>query len=189
MPYQLEFSEERALHELWGASHSRHKGPAAELRRAYDALLEVSIYANDESALLELRRLYLQSFQAYSRGDLQGAELQAIAVTHLCRATWFDVKIDFLLEHFEDLPHVPGLNSVNVTRVLEQSLSEIESRLARLKLTGLADRFGAKARQHLETILAMPERDNLLVDTHMKAAYEYCLATEALHSLEFRAVA
>ncbi|MBI3555164.1 MAG: hypothetical protein HY074_02730 [Deltaproteobacteria bacterium] len=189
MPYQLEFSEERALHELWAGDHSRHKGPGAELRRAYDALLDISICPDSEAAVLELRRLYLQSFHAYGRGDLQGAELLAASVTHLCRATWLDAKVDYLLEHFEDLPHVPGLNTPNVTRVIEAGLSEIESRLARLKLTGLADRFGTKARQHLDTILSMNERNNLMADTHLKAAFEYCLATEALHSLEFRSVA
>ena len=84
---------------------------------------------------------------------------------------------------------MPGLNSGNVLRAIEEGLSEVESRLARLRLTGLADRFGAQARQHLQRILAMSERDNLLADTFMKAAYEYCLATEALHSLEFRAAA
>lgn len=163
---------------------------ANELRRSYDALMELctGYSTSTQQAIEEYRSLYLQAFHAYSRGDLQNAELLARALKHLCRAAWYDAKIKFLESHSEDVPHVPGLPD-EMYKNFDEVVIEIESRLARLKLTGLADRFGARSRKHIQCLFALDNKNSLLADSFLKAAYEYCLATEALHQIEFRAAA
>lgn len=189
MAYQLEFGEERALRELLGRQILGRKGAAIELRRAYDAIMELWTGSNTSTGqpLEEYQEMYLDAFQSYNRGDLQYAEQLARAVKHLCRASWFDAKIKTLECHKEDIPHLPGLNENYRTGLIE-GVADVQSRLSRLKLTGLADRFGGRARNHLQRIEAMPDPNSLLADTFMKAAYEYCMATEVLHDLEFRVV-
>ncbi|MEW6054984.1 MAG: hypothetical protein AB1540_00080 [Bdellovibrionota bacterium] len=190
MAYQLEFAEERVLRDECARQIGRHKGSAVELRRAYDALNELAVISQSvvSQAYNEYRQIYLEAFQIYNRGDLQNAEVLARAVKHLCRAAWFDAKIKQLESHSEDLPHLPGLNESPLSGI-EQGIFEVESRLSRLKLTGLSDRFGGRARKHLQCIRMLADRNSLLADTFMKAAYEYCLATEMLHKIEFKVAA
>lgn len=190
MAYQLEFAEEQAVRELAAHSMSVHKGPANELRRAFDALTELMVgsHVTTHQAVDEYQELYLQAFQSYNRGDLHFAEYMARGVKHLCRAAWFDAKIKYLQSHIDDLPHVPGLASGS-GQGIQHGISEVEARLSRLKLTGLADRFGHRCRKHIDVLVALPDCNNLLGDTYMKAAYEYCLAAENLHEIDFRAMA
>lgn len=166
------------------------QGPSIELCRAYNALIELAVGSNTASrqALEEYQEFYVKAFQAYNHGDLQSAELYARSVRHLCRAAWFDAKVKFLESHSDDLPHLPGCSAAE-SRDIERKILEIESRLSRLKLMGLSDRFGGRTRKHLQRLENLPDRSLLLAETFMKAAYEYCLATEALHELEFKAVA
>jgi hypothetical protein len=190
MAFQLEFGEERLLRELWGRHSPKHKGPDIELRRAYDALMELAVGSNTavQQPTEEYTALYRQAFQAFNRGELQYAEMLARSVKHLCRAAWFDAKIKHLEGASEEVPHLPGLTETGAEGV-EQGMREIGSRLARMKLSGMSDRFGNRARKHLQRITALPDRNNLLADTFMKAAYEYCLATECLRELELKAAA
>lgn len=170
--------------------HNISHGPAAELRRAYDALVELSVVDSRAicQILEELRSMYLQAFQAYTRGDMQNAEVLARAVRHLCRAAHFDAKIKYLESHAEDVPHVPGVNPEGIGAI-DQRVAEIEARLARFRLTGIADRFGGRARKHLERARNLPIINSLLGDSFVRAAQEYCLATELLQQLETRAAA
>jgi len=72
-----------------------------------------------------------------------------------------------------------------MVREMAGGASDIENRLARLRLTGEADRFGGRARKHVERFRVLANKDSLLADTYLKAAHEYCLATEALHEVGF----
>ena len=161
-----------------------------ELRRAFDAFNELIVGSNTAThqAVDEYREMYLDAFQSFNRGDLHFAEYMARGVKHLCHAAWSDAKIKHLQSHLNDLPHVPGLANGGVQEI-QQSISEIEIRLSRMKLTGLADRFGHRCRKHLDCIANLSDLNTLLADSYMKAAYEYCLAAEALHKIEFRALA
>lgn len=190
MAYQLEFAEEHAVRELAARHSAVSRGPAAELRRAYDALMELGTCASTATAQVfdEYRQMYHSAFQSYNRGDLHRAELLARSTKHLCRAAWYDAKIKYLESHSEDIPHLPGLSKIGLEG-LEQGVTEIENRLSRLKLTGAADRFGHRCRKHLERVCAMSDRNTVLADSFMKAAFEYCLATESLHSIEFERAA
>lgn len=191
MACQLEFAEQRAFCEFFARNAPlKHRGASVDLRRAYDALLELAAAgsAATAQALAEYRGLYLQAFQAYNRGDLQNAELLARSVKHLCRAAWFDAKIKYLESHADDLPHVPGLVSESM-KGIAGGIAEVTQRLSRLKLTGLADRFGSRARKHIARIESLPDNNTILADTFMKAAFEYCLATEALQAIELRTAA
>lgn len=190
MAYQLEFAEEHAVRELAARHTAVARGPAAELRRAYDALMELGTCSSTATfqAFEEYRQLYQMAFQSYNRGDLHRAELLARSAKHLCRAAWYDAKIKYLESHSEDVPHLPGLSRVGLGGI-DRGITEIESRLSRLKLTGTADRFGHRCRKHVERICAMSDRNTVLADSFMKAAFEYCLATETLHALEFERAA
>jgi hypothetical protein len=192
MAFQLDFGEERALREALARNviNGKAKGPGAELRRAYDAIVE--LHVGDNTALHQARdeysEMYLQAHHAYTSGDFQFAELMARALRHLCRAAWFDAKVKYLEGHSGTLPHLSGLNEGAAVEI-ERGIAEVVNRLSRMKLTGLADRFGGRSRKHLERIESMKNHNSLLADTFMKAAYEYCLATEALHDLEFKQAA
>lgn len=188
MAFELDFAEERALRELLGRhTVNRSRGPSTELRRAYHAIID--LYVADNSALRqardEYRQLYREAYRLFQEGEFQLAELMARAVRHLCRAAWYDGKIKYLESHENDFLRVHEVTE-NDSIEIEKGIEEVVNRLARMKLTGLADRFGGRARKHLERIQDRIRPATLLTDTFMKAAYEYCLATEALHDSEFQ---